>query len=921
MSTPPTPPLSADEWARARALYEQALELPASARGAFVNAAGEAAAVRAEVLTLLLHSTGEGAATDGFLDTPAGLSAQAPARDGLRLGAWLLDTRIGSGGMGEVYRAHRADGAYVGRAAVKILKRGMDSVAVLQRFAQEQQALATLNHPHIARLFDAGLTPDGLPYFVMELVEGRPIDEAVVGLPLPAQLAVFLQLADAVAYAHRMLLVHRDLKPSNALVTGDGQVKLLDFGIAKALDVQSGDAAAAARDITAGTPRPFTPSHASPEQVRGERVGTATDIYSLGVVLYQLLTGQRPYGRSATNPAEAARAVLEEAPTRPSSLSPVDTQDGAWLVTRAKLQGDLDNILLRALEKPLERRYTSVDALAADVRAYLNGYPVSAREPQRRYLLAKFVARNRVAVSAFTAAFVALGVGLGATWWQAQEARLARDAAGLARDEAQRRLVDIRAITRDLVFKFGDAVTYLPGGMKVKEDMLQSVLLSLDRLAQSSDRDPALRADVATTYARLAELQGNDQSMSLGKPDAARINADKAIALATELLPQRRDDWKLAHWAARAFDIRAKVLRGQDKPREGIAQLDQAAAVLAQVDLSHADDLGRASIPAERGGLMILEGQLLEQLAQRQLATADEALSKYQAAEGVFRALLAQRELLERLDAASPPEEAKGYAQMHHQLGVVLLGRSGIHLRLEQLDTALEEVQAAVESHRRAIAADPPTTAWKDGLATAANHLAVVHLRRGEFAEALDAIGISESLGAQLARSEGPQSKWALQLPQLQQQRSRALAGLGRHAEALPAIDVAIGYWQAKAEKPANERVGDNARRAAGVLEAGRAASLAALGQRAKAESQAASAVDKLRALTLKPGHVREVDLNAAEAMVLLADLRPAWRTALRAEALQRLTAANTALPLAGLNAGRLAALRAEVLPAPAVKN
>ena len=546
-----------------------------------------------------------------------------------------------------------------------------------------------------------------------------------------------------------------------------------------------------------------------------------------------------------------------------------------------------------------------MDALAADVRAYLTGYPVSARAPMRRYLMAKFVARNRVAVGSAVAAVAALAAGMGATLWQAHEARAARD-------EAERRLADIRAITRDLVFRFGDAVTYLPGGMKVKEDMLQKVLLSLDRLATSADRDPALLADVSTTYARLAELQGNDQSMSLGKPDAARINADKAIAIATELLPQRRDDWKLAHWAARAYAIRAIVFRGQDKPREGIGELDQAAAVLGQVDLSHADDLGRASIPGERGFLLVTEGQLLEQLAQRNLATADEALRKMGEAEAAVRSLLAQRELLERLDRAGPPEEAKGYAQVQSSLGVILVERSRIHLRLEQLDAALDEARTGVEVHRGAVASDPPTSPWKDGLATAANHLAVVHLRRGEFAAALDAIEVSESVGAQLARGEGPQSKWARQLPQLGQQRSRALAGLGRHTEALPVFDAAIAYWATTASHAPNERAGDNARRAGAMLLAARAASLAALGQRGNAESQAASAVETLRAMARAPGHAREVELNAAEAIMLLGELRLAERPALRTEALQLLTTANAVLPLAGLNAGRLAALRGD---------
>ena len=333
--------------------------------------------------------------------------------------------------------------------------------------------------------------------------------------------------------------MHRDLKPGNVLVTPEAQVKLLDFGIAKALDPLDGTDA----DTTVGTARPFRSNYASPERVRGEPVTTATDFYSLGVLLYQLLTDVRPTGRLATKPAEAARSVLEDVPARPSSLPADLVADPHWLATRKRLEGDLDNLLMKALEKPVGRRYASVDALAA-------------------------------AVSGAAAAVLTLAASLGVAAWQGHEARVARD-------EAQRRLADIRSITRDLVFRFGNAVSYLPGGMKVKEDMLQDVLRSLDRLASSPDRDPALLANVATTYARLAELQGNDQAFSLGKPEAARINTDKAIAIATDLLPRRRDDWKPAQWTARAHGTRSQVLRGQDKPREGIAELDLGAAVLA----------------------------------------------------------------------------------------------------------------------------------------------------------------------------------------------------------------------------------------------------------------------------------------------------------------------------------------------------
>ncbi|MEO8280949.1 MAG: serine/threonine-protein kinase, partial [Ideonella sp.] len=391
----------ADRWERVREIYAAARQQPASVRAAWLEAQDMPADVGDEVRSLLAYADQDDA-DDGFLAAPVlPWSAVDPELDlqrriGQRLGDWQITGRLGTGGMGDVFEVRRADGSFEGVAAVKLLKRGMDSAAVLQRFAQERQALARLNHPHIARLLDAGASEDGLPYFVLEYVEGRPIDEAVQGLTLEARLTLFLQLADAVAYAHRHLLVHRDLKPGNVLVDAEGRVKLLDFGIAKALDpLEAGDSHA-----TIGGVRPYTPHYASPEQVRGEPVGTATDIYSLGVLLYQLLTGVRPTGRGATTPAEAARSVLEDAPTRPSQLSADDAVDPQWLQTRRKLAGDLDNILLKALEKPAERRYASVDAMAADVRAYLSGHPVSARAPRPAYVLGKFVRRNRWAVLA-----------------------------------------------------------------------------------------------------------------------------------------------------------------------------------------------------------------------------------------------------------------------------------------------------------------------------------------------------------------------------------------------------------------------------------------------------------------------------------------------------------------------------------------
>jgi hypothetical protein len=486
---PPAAPPAADspQWPQVKQLFEQVLEVAPAKRAAFLAQAAVPEAVRDEVCSLLAHHDGADS-SGGFMAQPAAAQVLGAPRDGERFGPWQIVTAVGAGGMGDVFEARRADGQFEGRAAIKLLKRGMDSATVLARFAHERQALARLNHPHIGRLFDAGLSVDGLPYFVMEYVDGVPIDHAVRALPLRQRLELFLQLGDAVAYAHRNLLVHRDLKPGNVLVTPQGQVKLLDFGIAKALDPLEN----AGNDTTVGVERPFTPNYASPEQVRGEPVSTATDIYSLGVLLYQLLTGLRPTGRSATTPAQVARSVLEETPTKPSGLSPDVVNDPQWLSQRKHLQGDLDNILLKALEKPVERRYASVDALVQDVRNYLDGYPVAARAPRMGYLVGKFVARNKVSVAAGALAVVAVLGGAGAAAWNARQAELARSS-------AEDRLKDIRSITGQIVMRYGDAITHLPGGMKLKEQLLTDTLRYLDRLLPETEADSHFKALLSKT--------------------------------------------------------------------------------------------------------------------------------------------------------------------------------------------------------------------------------------------------------------------------------------------------------------------------------------------------------------------------------------------------------------------------------------
>lgn len=427
----------------AASIFEAALDLPASERAAFVaEACAGDTDLEAEVRALLAAD----AAAEGFLDSPPALEPalesarhasaadDAPHPDiGRRIGPYRLDAMIGRGGMGTVFLARRLDGDFEQRVAIKIIRRGMDTEDLLARFRRERRLLARLEHPHIARLVDGGSTEDRRPWLAMEFVEGRPIDaycdDRRVGPRRRVEL--FLSVCAAVQHAHRNLVVHRDLKPSNIFVTDDGTVKLLDFGIAKVLDPDDLDSR-----MTATHVRLLSPRYGSPEQMRGEPVTTASDVYSLGVVLYELLTGRSPYANETGELEDIERHVLRMEPPPPSTaVSRAATGDAVVPGVRTEdlrrgLRGDLDSIVLMALRKEPARRYGSVDELAEDLRRHLQGRPVRARPDSLAYRTRMFLRRNAVAVGAATAVAVALIVATGvstALFVRAQRAQVAAE--------------------------------------------------------------------------------------------------------------------------------------------------------------------------------------------------------------------------------------------------------------------------------------------------------------------------------------------------------------------------------------------------------------------------------------------------------------------------------------------------------------
>jgi non-specific serine/threonine protein kinase/serine/threonine-protein kinase len=505
-----------ERWARIGEILERALAEPEEWRHAFVVAtcAGDDA-LAAEVLSLLAHAT----ESENFLEPghtrlqPIDAVSDTPATlgPGSVIGSWRLVRQIGEGGMGAVWLAERAEGQFAQRGALKLIRLGLAYEEAIRRFRRERQILASLDHPHIARLLDGGSTPEGLPYLVMEYVEGELLYAhcAAHPVPLAARLALFLDLCTAVHSAHQRLVIHRDLKPGNVMVTADGTIKLLDFGVAKIFESEAADAASQLRT----TDLPFTPLYASPEQLRGDEVGTTSDVYSLGVLMYELLTGAHPYVVRSSAVTDVIRAVLESEPVRPStaiaaaasesaaSRLPPPPHNDPRALSRT-LEGDLNTIVLKAMAKDPARRYASAERLAADVTRYLEGRPIEARPDSWSYRTAKFVRRNRIAVAAGAAGVLALLAGLGVSIRQTAVAREERSI-------AEHRLRDVQALAKTLMFDVYDGIENMPGATAVRRSVIEKTSQYLDALAQQAGRDSSFRFSLADAYERLGITQRN----------------------------------------------------------------------------------------------------------------------------------------------------------------------------------------------------------------------------------------------------------------------------------------------------------------------------------------------------------------------------------------------------------------------------
>ena len=528
-----------EEWGRLRPMLDAILDAPRDDRPKLLHAICPSDSDLRPQLERLLQLEPEADRTFdiGYWSAPA--SASGLIRAGSTLGDYRLLEEIGTGGMGTVYLSERADDSYRARVAVKIMRSSMASSDPERRFLQERQILAQLNHPGIAKLLDGGVCPDGRPYLVMEYVEGRPIttycDEN--NLSIRERIALFRRVCNAVAAAHRMLVVHRDLKPDNILVNAEGHAKLLDFGIAKLVDPNSN---------VPNTVPLITPRYASPEQICGDSVATPADVYSLGALLYELLAGCTPHCTYDMPVHRAIRVILDTEPVLASNAAPETGSDIAFArrcsprALSGMLKGDLDTILARALHKQVDRRYQTVDAFSADLDRYLSGLPVLARGDSFGYRVSKFLRRNAHWVAVAALVFCVVVASFVLVWRSRQIAQ--------AEQQIAHRRFDIgQKLVRSYIYELVPEVESIPGSSRARALMAKRTSEYLDAMATDAHLDPALLRDLAKAYRIYGLSLDNMGEQAMGDRHGAQLAFDKAVSIARKAFAlDRSDDNRMA---------------------------------------------------------------------------------------------------------------------------------------------------------------------------------------------------------------------------------------------------------------------------------------------------------------------------------------------------------------------------------------
>ncbi len=649
-----------------------------------------------------------------------------------RIGGYRICGELGQGGMGVVYLAAReGDGDH--RVALKVLRPGVDTDEVVRRFELERQLLAALDHPGIARIHDAGETGDGLPFYVMEYIDGVPIDRHCDEhrLSIDDRLRLFEKVCAAVQRAHQNLIVHRDLKPGNILVTRDGQPKLLDFGIAKIINPAFSPID---EDPTVPGCRVMTPDYASPEQIRGLTLTTASDVYSLGVILYELLSGHRPYRFDSRRLADMERAICTEDPERPSTaLTRLDqeastdfgpTTSTAEAVSRARggrpsrirrrLSGDLDNIVVKAMRKEPQRRYRSAAHLAEDIRRHLDGHPVSARPDTLTYRARKFVKRHRGGVLASSFVLAATLAATAAAAWSWAEADRSRGASEQARvaalaaahqteqaaDRARERFSQVRDLANAFIGPFHDAIVELDGALPARRMLVERGLSYLDALTTEAAGDLDLKRELARGYMRIGDIRGGVRSESFGDSASALESYRRALALRREVAAATPGDEDLRHEVAASH---LKIAERLEESGDVAGALEHAEAALAIQEAVAADDpMGTAA----RRNLAVALSHVGEALLAN--GRAEDAMPVYERSLGIRAELAAENPL-----AAGNPESLL----RQRELATMLLRVGARHAHLGNWAQTVELYRHALDIRERVLEASPASGRYRRDVA------------------------------------------------------------------------------------------------------------------------------------------------------------------------------------------------------------
>ncbi|MEO8275077.1 MAG: serine/threonine-protein kinase [Thermoanaerobaculia bacterium] len=701
----------AARWRLLTESFGELVELAADECGARLREIRHADPAFADALARLLAADRTGR---DLLDRPLALAPQNDEAEPLpaepppaHAGAYRVLDLLGRGGMADVFAGERDDGTFAQRVAVKILRRGLDTDDLVARFVRERQILARLEHPAIARLLDGGALADGRPYLVMERVDGLPLHQFAVqhALSVEQRLAILLSICDAVSYAHRNLVVHRDLKPSNVLVTPDGEVKLLDFGIAKLLE-PGGGGLATERGVQI-----MTPSYAAPEQLSGAPTTTATDVWGLGALAYALLVGEAPREPRSSVASAPFAPTTPTFPTRPSrKVRERSAADSQSLRLAERLEGDLDAIVTRALADLPERRYPTAEAFADDIRRHLDGRPVAARPDTVRYRLSRFLHRHRLAVAAAALAAAALTVALVAVLWQARVAERERA-------RTQRRFDDVRGLSEALLHDVHDQVAALPGSLSVRKAILEHATHYLETLSKDVAADRALAMELARSWARVGDLQGGPHVANLGDLDGA----DRSYA---------RADRVIAEATAAPGAVDAEVLQ----LRAGLA-LSRARVATAQGRAADAEAHYRLALPLAEEGARLGAGSLKSE-RQRLVIAVDFAnlLVKAKPAEAL-QAHARAKEIARELVARFPNEK-----EANRDFSIILLTSLYDHVQLGELDAALAETGPALARAEKLVATWPDDPQLKRDRNFVLSLQAHAFRQLGRFAEARPAL-------------------------------------------------------------------------------------------------------------------------------------------------------------------------------------